>query len=190
MMLTKVRQNSSDCLQWTATIMNCKVDFLVRALRSSLESKKRWIKYVSPRVSESKLHFKLRNMEIFWSAECKSSRHPNKQARHEDFNKKVQRAAPGSNECAMAPVPLLSPSDDCSASGTCIRPIGYSSPWFNKVKRFRFTRLLGFNIHQIPWGGKNHLKDVLNMNKLNELSQQHPNLHAYHYYVTHSESAE
>lgn len=115
-----------------------------------------------PRVSESKLHFK-RNMEIFWSAECKSFRHPHKQARREGFNKRVHRAAPGSNECAMAPVPLLSPSEDCSASETCIRLMGYSGLWFNKVKRFRFTQPV-FNIHQIPWkNGITHCAYTLKM---------------------------
>lgn len=140
----------------------------------------------SPRVSESKLHFK-RNMEIFSSAECKSSRHPNKLARHEDFNKKVQRATLGSNECALAPAPLLSPSDNCSASGTCIRPIGYSEEVLvYKTARFQYP---SDSLEKWPCSIRIHLKDVL-MNNITELSQQHPNLHAYHYYVTHSESAE
>lgn len=155
--------------------MNCKVVFLVRTQRSSLEREKKWIGDVSPRVSECKLHFK-RNMEIFWSAECKSFRHPNKQARREGFNKRVHRAAAGSNECAMASVPLLSPSEDCSASGTCIRLIGYSGPWFNKVKRFRFKQLPVFNIY-LPWKKWHHslhihLKDALNVNNITELPQQ------------------
>lgn len=77
----------------------------------------------------------------------------------------------------MGPVPVLSPSKDCSASGTCIRLIGYSGPWFNKVKRFRFTQLPIFNILQIPWKKRHnslhiYLEDALDVNNITELPQQ------------------